>query len=54
MIDDRTVRGIQWGNDKGCQTYWIQQGKFKDELPNEETGQPTQTLSTIGEIKKYL
>tara|TARA_Y100000310_G_C20701283_1_gene830148 strand:- start:6999 stop:7445 length:447 start_codon:yes stop_codon:yes gene_type:complete len=54
VIDDRSIRGIKWGNKKGCQTFWINRGKFKDELPNEETGQPTETLSTIADIKKFL
>ncbi|MDP7115495.1 MAG: HAD hydrolase-like protein, partial [Candidatus Woesearchaeota archaeon] len=49
ILDDRTVRGVQWGNKKGCKTIWVKQGKFKDELPNEETGQPNYKIDSLGE-----
>ena len=54
IIDDRTVRGVQWGNKKGCETIWLQRGKFKDELPNEETGNPNYIIKTLNEVKQIL
>lgn len=33
IVDDRTVRGIQIGNDLGCQTAWIQRGQYANEYP---------------------
>jgi len=54
IVDDRTVRGIKWGNQKGCVTIWLQKGKFSQELPNEETGQPSFIIKELNELKKYL
>lgn len=49
IVDDRTVRGIRYGNKNGYQTAWIQAGRFSNELPNAETGTPTYTIkSEIG------
>ena len=54
IVDDRMIRGIAWGNRRGCQTIWFKQGKFADELPNEQTGQPTFTVTTVAELKDKL
>ena len=54
IVDDRTIRGIKIGNKHGCQTYWIKKGFFENELPNAETGQPTQIIDTIEDLLKYL
>ena len=54
VIDDRTVRGIKVGNQLGCMTFWVQKGKFADELPNEDTGEPTYRIDTIKDLLKYL
>ncbi len=51
IVDDRVIRGIAWGNKKGAVTVWFRNGKFSEELPNERTGRPTFTVSTIGEMK---
>jgi FMN phosphatase YigB (HAD superfamily) len=54
IVDDRTIRGIRYGNRHGHPTVWVRQGKFADELPNEETGQPTYTVSSLGEITSLI
>tara|TARA_Y100000310_G_scaffold276666_1_gene294007 strand:+ start:2064 stop:2516 length:453 start_codon:yes stop_codon:yes gene_type:complete len=54
IIDDRTKRGIQWGTKRGATTIWIRQGRYKDELPNEETGKPDYIIYDIKEAMKIL
>ena len=54
IVDDRTIRGIKWGNKNGTATVWFQNGKFKDELPNEDTGEPTYTIHSLSDILKYM
>ncbi len=54
VVDDRTARGIKWANQKGCQSVWMQKGKFADELPNAETGQPTHTIHNLSELLKII
>lgn len=54
IVDDRVIRGIKWGNQHGCQTIWVKNGKFKDELPDEETGNPTHIITSVGELRAIL
>jgi len=54
IIDDRTVRGIRWGNLNGATTIWVKRGKFSEEIPTEDTGQPDYTVLEIGEILAIL
>ena len=54
LVDDRTVKGIAWGNKKGAVTIWLKNGKFSEELPDEQTGQPTHTVTTIAELEKIF
>ena len=54
IVDDRTVRGIAWGNRRGATTVWLRRGKFADELPTKETGNPTFTINDVRELKEYL
>ena len=49
IVDDRVVRGIRWGNSCGATTIWLRRGKFRDEEPNEETGEPTYVISNLEE-----
>ncbi len=51
IVDDRTVRGIKFGNSRGAKTIWLKKGKFRDELPNKETGEPDYIISDIVEIR---
>lgn len=50
IVDDRMVRGIQWGNANGCTTVWLKKGKFSDEPPDDQTGAPTHIITSIGEL----
>ena len=54
IVDDRTIRGIKWGNSKGCLTVWLQKGKFASEHPNEETGEPNYIIKELSELKRIL
>jgi FMN phosphatase YigB (HAD superfamily) len=54
VVDDRVIRGIRWGNKFGATTVWFQNGKFKNELPTTETGNPTFTVHSLSELKKIL
>ena len=54
IVDDRMFRGIKIGNILGCQTYWIKNGKYGDELPNKETGQPTKIINSIEDLLEVL
>ena len=50
VIDDRTIRGIQIGNQLGCRTIWFKNGEHARELPTRETGQPTKTITSLSEL----
>ncbi len=54
IVDDRTIRGITWGNKHRCTTIWLKRGKFADELPNAETDEPTHTIHDLREIMQIL
>ena len=54
VLDDRTIRGIAWGNRNCATTIWLQNGKFANELPNETTGEPTHTIHKLGELYVIL
>jgi len=54
VVDDRTVRGIKYGNALGSTTFWIQHGKFENELPNNETGEPTHRIDTVSDLLNFI
>ena len=54
IVDDRTRRGIRWGNRNGTTTIWLRQGKFSKELPDEDMGQPTYTINTLNDLFALL
>jgi len=54
IVDDRTVRGIKIGNELGCQTYWIKNGPYSHETPNEKTGKPTYVINSVEDLLKLL
>jgi len=54
IVDDRTIRGIKIGNQLGCKTYWVKNGEFANETPNEETGQPTKTIKSEEDLLKIF
>ncbi len=54
IVDDRTVRGIKIGNELGCKTFWIQRGEYANELPDEETGEPTHRIGSVEDLLKFL
>jgi FMN phosphatase YigB (HAD superfamily) len=51
IVDDRTVRGIAWGNSHGVMTIWVRQGEFADDSPSKATGEPTMTIRNIAELR---
>ena len=54
IIGDRTIREIKIGNKLGCQTYWIKNGDYANQLPTQETGKPTKIITSVHDILKYL
>jgi len=54
IVDDRAVRGIRWGNRCGATTVWVRRGKFADELPTDDTGMPTHTITSLSELPAVL
>lgn len=54
IVDDRTIRGIKWGNAHGATTIWLRRGKFMNEEPSKETGPPTYVISTLEEVCSLL
>lgn len=54
IVDDRTLRGIKYGNHNGHPTVWFQNGRFANELPNDETGTPTYTIQNLNELKDII
>ena len=54
IVGDRVFREIQWGNQHGCVTIWLQKGKFANELPNAETGEPTHVIHELKELRSIL
>lgn len=52
IVDDRTLRGIKTGNQLGCITYWIKNGDYANEIPNEETGLPTYIINSLEDLLK--
>lgn len=54
IVDDRTIRGIRWGNKHHATTIWMKRSKFSEEVPTEETGQPVHVITDIREIVTIL
>ncbi len=54
IVDDRTDRGIQVGNQLGCTTVWIQKGEYESKLPTLETGEPTHRIDSIDQLLDIL
>jgi len=54
IVDDRTIRGIKYGDKHGCQTAWLQKGIFQNQLPNNETGDPTYVIKSLSELKGII
>ncbi len=54
IVDDRTIRGIKYGNKRGHPTVWLQKGKFANELPNKDTGIPTSTIQSLNQLSDII
>ena len=54
VVDDYIIRGIAWGNAAGATTVWLQNGKFADLTPNDETGDPDFTIHSLSELPKVI
>jgi len=50
IVDDRVIRGVKYGNEKNHPTVWLKKGKFENESPNLETGNPTFTIKSLDEL----
>lgn len=54
IVDDRIIRGVKYGNLRGHPTVWLQNGKFANELPNEETKEPTFIIHSLKELRHVI
>ena len=54
IVDDRPIRGIQWGNKNGAMTIWVDRREITHEVPDADTGKPTHTIKNIGELLSFL
>ncbi len=54
IIDDRTVRGVRYANAHGHPSIWVRRGKFANEEPNRETGEPTCIAVSLSEVRLLL
>jgi FMN phosphatase YigB (HAD superfamily) len=54
IVDDRMRRGIRWGNQHGALTIWFRNGKFADELPDDDIGPPAHTIARLAELRGVL
>ncbi len=52
VVDDRSIRGIHIGNQIGCETAWIQNGKYSHEIPNDKTGFPKYLIDSVEDLLK--
>jgi len=54
LVDDRVMKSIKYGNKNGHPTVWFQNGLFANELPNEDTGNPTFVIHSLLELKDII
>ena len=54
IVDDRTAKAIRWGNRHGAITIWFRNGKFSQELPDAETGQPSFIIHRFDDLLSIL
>lgn len=47
FVGDRVRSELAVGNSLGCRTIWIRQGKFANEGPENDTQQPTYTVTSL-------
>lgn len=53
IIDDYMER-IAYLKTLGCQTAWVQRGKFANELPNAKTGNPDFIIHSLSELTEIV
>lgn len=54
VVGDRVKKEIRLGRELGMKTIWYKQGKFSNELPEEESEKPDYTISSFDEILKII
>lgn len=54
LVVDDMMRRLAFPISLGCQTIWIQKGKFINEIPNEHTGKPTHIAGSLEEILEII
>ena len=52
VIGDRALVDVKIANELGMKSIWLKKGKFAEESPNEETGEPTYIIYSLQELKK--
>lgn len=54
IIGDRVKTEITLGNQLGATTIWFKNGKFKDEIPNNNMEKPNYIITNLKQIKTIL
>jgi FMN phosphatase YigB (HAD superfamily) len=54
FIGDRVRSELEVGNQLGCRTIWVKQGKFADETPENSHQEPTYTVASLTEAKHLI
>lgn len=53
-IGDRVKSELALGKSLGATTLWVRQGKFADEMPENDSEKPDYTVSSLAEVQKLL
>ncbi len=48
-VGDRVVKEIKYGNELGCVTVWVRQGKFSKDAPKKPEEEPNITVENLSE-----
>lgn len=54
VVGDRIRQEITFGNQLGMKTYWLKQGKFATEGPEQSIEEPDHTINSLKDITKFI
>ena len=54
VVGDRTRKEIKYGNQCNMITIWFKDGKFAEELPNDDDENPKYIINNLSQIKKIV
>ena len=53
VVDDR-IKRMSWPIQNGLKTCWLKRGKFANEVPDIETGEPTFIITNLKEVLNHI